>query len=1372
MPAPPTALTPPALARGRAVVGAAAQAARAAADLPTPAADVAAARAAVREPAAESAARAREELAAELGRRPMPSPEIVALAGRIRRAIRENRPENENELLRTDPTSAARAAGATVTASVEGQVAGAAGAYDALATPPAGAPTRAPVPVDPPSAASPGFAVAAAQAAPDPVPPQDLTLDADVAATDRRIADSGIDTPVSREVPDGPFERSRRARGELGDLAQRAPAQIAAEHSRAIDRAQADLTRLQGQAVAALRSGRGSTVAAVAGRQSDLISAEEQLREAVGQRARADYDEARTQVEALLQPLARTALARWDAGLASLSLRFRDRLARVQAWVDERHAGALGAIVALGDYVVGLPSWVSAEYVDAEREFGDGVVALLESISADVDGVVLAAQGIVRRARVAIDGEFGAMERRFPAWAERERARFAGLLDGLDGQIAAARTGFVRDVSVRAVAAVNEVHATAQAARQAAGGLIGEVVAAIEEFAEDPVRAIIDGLLRLVGIPPAEFWSLLQRIEHVMADIADDPERFVNTLVAGLRAGFERFFENFGGHVLRGFWDWLCSGLKTSVPLPTEFTPLSLARFALELMGITWPRVREVLIEHLGPQAVEVIEQAWRLISALVERGPAGIVELIRDKLSPATMIEAILEAAVEYLVETLIKQVAVRVVAMLNPVGAVAAAIDLIYQVCAWVFRNAARIFRFVQAVVDGVADVVAGKVAGLAAGVERALATLVGPVIDFLAGLLHLGGLPDQVGDVVVKLQTVALAALDAVVGFVAGRARALLRAAGVGGPPAETGPSETGPSAAAASGTGGSADGELGTTVRFAADGETHRTWIERVGTEATLMVASAAQAIEARIAEWRGKLATMEGQRRTDAEAALAALSAAVRVLDAQADALAPQFAAAVLAARGSGRPGSGTPGSAPPEHAGPDDSAIEAGQRNLAALLRAAFEAFHGNEEPQVHLRNIAKHIHQHGTDYARSVTEQWAPAVRRAKLDPPGTEALWPDSVLNAASGAAYLVKESTHELLLPWFLVGSRTNPRRAESGTFACHAFQTDTPDPPHRVRLAFIDELGRDAARRLREHGLAKVSEQENSALRASIAALRFTTAGGRWGAFVGLPVDAVNPLIKSAIAAAGGIEAFLRAMVTPPGEAGGITWAQFQSVLAGGAATRKYVKDLFRDLNPGHHEWIPTGYIPQVVEHAIATARAGGVRDALRWITAQNTLRSPTRYVLHPPRIVQVAPAPKPAPKPAPAKSAPRPQLRMEFSGHVGAFYTADADRKPTGTIGMEAFHDWLRTEFDAHKARGPLEYIRRLQSQLRHRVWDGRLDDIPVACHDQRVGMLFDAAPGELLDLTVAQLAVRQRLNWRRIEDNFDAAYAATEKTGS
>lgn len=934
MPEPPTELGPAAVARGGGVARGAGGAARGARDLPSADATVADSRGAVSEPAAETAARAREELAAELGERPAPSPEIVELADRIRTAIRENRPEDEDALLATDPTHEAQSAGATITGTVEGQVDEVGSAYDALGTPPSGTPALTPSPIVQPSPTSPGMGVDAGSAAPDPIPAENTTLDADVAATDQRIADSGIDTRVTREIPDGSFAAARDARTGLGEVAERTPQQIQGEQQQAIDSAQADMAQLQQQAVAAMRTARSGTVGTVGTGQTGMVASEENTRESVSLRAQRIFDDAQRQVDVLLQPLGRTAIARWEAGLTRLSQDFHDTLDRVKRWIDERHSGVGGTILAIGDYLGGLPDWVTDEYNQAERTFGDGVAELLLDISRDVNGVVAAAQALVQHARTDIDAAFQAMEAEFPEWAAQERARFSGMLDGLSRRVSDSQTSFVRDVSARAITAVNEVHAEAQARREEAGGLIGRVVAAIEEFIDDPVRAIINGLLRLVGIPPGAFWALIARIEQVISDIADDPENFINNLVAGVKQGFQQFFDNFGTHVLRGFWDWLFSGLETPIPMPRDFSPGSLFSFALQLMGITWPRVREILVRHVGPTAVEVIEAAWQLISVLIERGPEGIVEMIKEQLTPENIVNTILEAAVEYLMETLIQQVIVRVIGMLNPVGAIAQAIDLIYQVCSWIFRNAARIFRFVEAIVNGMADVIAGNIGGLAAAVERALASLIPPVIDFLAGLLHLGGLPGEVAEVITRLQTMVYAAMDRVIGFLAERGRALLARLGIGG--------EEG-------GEGGNDDDELGTTVRFSGGHESHRLWFEVSGADATLMVASLPGPVADKIAEWRGKVDSLAPADRETTPARLDAVETVADETNGAGDALAAQFNEANRDPADQTEP--------------PDDTAVEARERALSGMLRELFDVFGEQPDPEIVFASQLQRVH-------------------------------------------------------------------------------------------------------------------------------------------------------------------------------------------------------------------------------------------------------------------------------------------------------------------------------------------------------------------------------------------------------------------------
>ena len=64
-------------------------------------------------------------------------------------------------------------------------------------------------------------------------------------------------------------------------------------------------------------------------------------------------------------------------------------------------------------------------------------------------------------------------------------------------------TTSTRSSSSSASAAVDEVRAEIAELRKKAGGLVGRIVDAINRFIDDPVKFIIEGLLELLGIPPA-----------------------------------------------------------------------------------------------------------------------------------------------------------------------------------------------------------------------------------------------------------------------------------------------------------------------------------------------------------------------------------------------------------------------------------------------------------------------------------------------------------------------------------------------------------------------------------------------------------------------------------------------------------------------------------------------------------------------------------------------------------------------------------------------------------------------------------------------------------------------------------------------------
>ena len=849
-----------------------------------------------------------------------------------------------------------------------------------------------------------------------------------------------------------PFSDAAQGRADLAGLASTGAAGVAKQQAEAIGAAQADMADLQGRALEALTAARAGTVSDVHTGQRGMVGHEEKTRTAISAEALKHYNKARTGIEPLLHNLPQKALARWETELARLSTEFTQHLAQVQRWVDERHSGTGGWFLGKWDNWRGLPGWVPKEYDAAAKAFGDGVHELLLSIAQEVSSVLAAAEAIIQAARIEIDKLFRDLPDDLQEWADGERKRFEGQLDALSGQVADVRTTFVRDISQRAVSSVTDVQEKVEALRAKARGVIGRILDAIEDFLDDPVKAIINGLLNLLNIPPKSFWALVDKIAAVIDQIADDPETFVNNLIAGIGQGFSLFFDHFPAHLLKGFWNWLTSGLgSVGVQLPTDFSPGSLFAFVLELMGLTWTNIREILVRHIGPKNVELIEKAWQMIRLLIEKGPAGIVELLKEKLDPATILDTIVSAAIDYAITRLIKTVAIKLLELFNPVGAVLEAIKLIYRVLKWVFENAAKIFTLIETVVDGIADVLAGNVGKLALAVEKALAGLIPPVIDFLAGLLDLDDLPAEIAGVIKKLQTVVLGVADQVIGALAERAKSLLASLGLGEQPKQ----------------GGAQDEELGTTVRFTAAGETHNLYVETSGSTAHLMVASVPEQVQKKIDEWRAKIAAKEPADKTQrakASALLDKLRPIVMGADEEAATLAKKFLA-TKAKDGEG-------------HAPPSDDALENRERAIALMLDELFTIFGEKIDVTDLLAQILVYLPKRGRTRQRETHEWWMERIAPFTIgDDEDAKRLWPDGVLAGTQTDAldYLSEQKTHLKLLPYFTTAP--GERAVETIEFDEYAFVTLSA--PHTVRRDFRTKLGEAAIARLKQRGTERLA-----------------------------------------------------------------------------------------------------------------------------------------------------------------------------------------------------------------------------------------------------------------------------------------------------
>lgn len=746
--------------------------------LPQPGDSVADARRAVTEPPEESSARAEAGLVSALDERPAPSATITRLCADIRRAIRERRPPDEDSLVRSNPEQEARRAGGQVQSTVNSEAESVRSGYDQMDRPPAAAPGQQGQAVASPPAQVATPSPNATRATPDAVPAERVSLDADRDASAQRMSDAGMDSPAAQLVQSGPIAEARSAQGELEQLAAQDPAQVLAEQQAARAQARADMATLERQALSALQSSRAGTVDQQTRARAGVELSEEQQRQQAATRARGIFRNARGRVEALLEPLPRTAMAMWETGLQQLSTDFDSELDRVERWKRERYAQTGGSLIELWDELVGLPDWVTELYDRAEREFGDGVCALLTRISERVNGVIAACEAIIAQANRDIAAIFNNLPANLQAWAQEQQAQFREQLNGLHERVVSTRDELTDDLAERGRGAVQEVRERIHELRQAAGGLVGRIQTAIDQFLDDPARFIINGLLELVGIVASAFWALVDRIGSVINDIANDPMGFANNLARAIGQGFQRFFDHFTTHILGGFFDWLFSGLgAVGVNIPRDLSPRSLITFFLELMGITWQRIRALLVRLIGERNVALIEQAVELLGNLIAMGPSGLFEMIKERLNPRDMIRQVIQAGVEFLVEALITRIAARLLMMFNPAGAIVQAIEVIYRILDWIFTNAARIFSLVETVVNGAAALIAGNITGMATAVEGALARLIAPVIDFLAGFLGLGNLPDRIADTIRGFQDWLWGIIERVIRALAERARALL-------------------------------------------------------------------------------------------------------------------------------------------------------------------------------------------------------------------------------------------------------------------------------------------------------------------------------------------------------------------------------------------------------------------------------------------------------------------------------------------------------------------------------------------------------------------------------------------------------------------
>jgi hypothetical protein len=1097
--------------------------------------------------------------------------------------------------------------------------------------------------------------------------------------------------------------RAQFGQAEIDRDQQRDAAVTTAEQDR--DRLMRDADGEQRQKVREARetiqTGRQSTVdqqkAAVSKLDTDAELARKGSYDEIDKRVRKDEDAiAKEYDKTEEQAKARVTKGEQDAEAARVKA---EKESEEESWWDKAVGFVEDVFDALTSFINDVFDAVRSfvnDLIDAVRDFAKGLIDLAaDFIKGAITAFGEALKGLV-------DITIGQV---FPELADK-------LNEKIDGAVATANEAVDAvanklKAGIDAVAdtlkkAVNFVIDTFQAAVNTA---IAFVEATITGDWGKFARKLLESILHILGIDPADFYAFVEKIIDTLDIIIDDPLGFLGHLVDAVVLGFQKFADHFLDHLKVGIIKWL-TGALGGIQIPKDFDIFGVLDLARQIAGLSWEWLRAKAVRLVGEKNVARLEFILSYVQTLIDGGFPALWARITQDLGG--LVDMVIGAIKEYLVENIIIAGIKWIAVLFTPVGALIKLIFTIWNLYKFVRDQLQRIIQIAKTIVDALANLAHGIIEDAAIRIETALANLLPVAIDLVAKLLDLGGVSAKVREIIQGIRDWIDEAVNKLLD------RVLKAFTGKG--EAEDAPAE------------GESIGER--LIVDVEDGPDHVLTIAASGTDATVMLASDPLPVARWLDNFAGKVGELKGEeKQKNATQKIDLARAALSALDPEADAL--------LAAKAGG--------SEPPAKTKED---VNKDEENLRDALAAVFKAFgvkdaaiigifaaeitaaRDDAQPQ-----IKKALRENETTFQTMKWEEIRPKI--AESYNPFQKPILKEHVFGRAAqkAAAAMIPadkkfetKQTENFLGDWLarLINN------SEGSTFAA-------------ARIALQNILF-DKSRTLESSAELKAAVDE--------ALIQFETSGDK-------------PDADLVAAVSGKITEFLTAVATNQADFNGLNLANWETVYWGKPPNQAWLKDRFRGAG-GKHEWIPTNYIEKVVARGRASADPENMKTAAAWVTFQDELRSPTEILMYPPegRYARTVPFPRDPVSHVQATGAALSVIQGHV-GAVYAPVREDAYSEDViaQTRGQGPWHDDLRKIFDSHPGTDLATMrtiVQELTTFVSKQIWKG--EPLPNPGFTEYYSGIAERATGKDL-VTYDQLKNLAAGASTQIENDFQRARA-------
>lgn len=305
-------------------------------------------------------------------------------------------------------------------------------------------------------------------------------------------------------------------------------------------------------------------------------------------------------------------------------------------------------------------------------------------------------------------------------------------------------------------------------------------VARLIRFAGAVAMKILEFVFEgVMGSGGARVLNILKQARDTFMTIVNDPVRFIRNLIAAVVRGFRQFKDNILTHLRAGLVGWLFGAMEgAGIELPQHFDLRGIISLVLQILGLTYPRIRRKMVRLMGERAVSTLERTFEFVRMLATEGPAGAWQRIVEYAG--NLRERVMEGIRNWVITRVVTAAVMRLATMWNPAGAVVQAIIGIYNTVMFFIERINQIMALVRSVTSSVASIAAGNITAASNYVEQSMARTLPLIISFLARLLGLGNISGAIRRNIQRIRRPIDRAIDRVIAWIRRQARRLIRGA----------------------------------------------------------------------------------------------------------------------------------------------------------------------------------------------------------------------------------------------------------------------------------------------------------------------------------------------------------------------------------------------------------------------------------------------------------------------------------------------------------------------------------------------------------------------------------------------------------------